>query len=86
MAATATKEMIKLKSFKSGLVSKLNMVINLIIRSLYYLQVNRYTSRVLLLPLSIITSNVCQIISVMKTKTLVFPEKWYFKNSSFWFF
>ena len=24
---------------------------------------------------SIITSNVCQIISVMKTKTLVFPEK-----------
>ena len=35
---------------------------------------------------SIITSNVCQTISVMKTKTLVFPEKWYFKNSSFWHF
>ena len=34
--------------------------------------------------LSIITSNVFQIISVMKTKTLVFPEKWFFKNSSFW--
>ena len=49
------------------------------------LQVNRYTSRVLLLRLSIITSNVCQIISVVKTKTLVFPEKWYFKNTSFWF-
>ena len=35
---------------------------------------------------SIITSNVCQIISVIKTKILVFPEKWYFKNSSFWHF
>ena len=34
--------------------------------------------------LSITTSNVPQIISVMKTKTLVFPEKWYFKNSSLW--
>ena len=33
--------------------------------------------------LSIIMLNVCQIISVIKTKTLVFPEKWYFKNSSF---
>ena len=29
--------------------------------------------------LSIIMSNVCQIISVMKTKILVFPEKWYSK-------
>ena len=35
---------------------------------------------------SIITSNVCQIISLMKTKTLVFSEKLYFKNSSFWHF
>ena len=26
------------------------------------------------------------IISVMKTYRLVFPEKWYFKNSSFWHF
>ena len=32
---------------------------------------------------SIITSNVHHI---MKTKPLVFPEKWYFKNSSFWHF
>ena len=24
------------------------------------------------------------IITVMKTETIVFPEKWYFKNSSFW--
>ena len=36
--------------------------------------------------LSIITSKVRQIISVMKTETLVFPEKLYFKNSSFWHF
>ena len=36
--------------------------------------------------LSIITSNVRQIISVIKTKTLVFPKKLYFKNSSFWHF
>ena len=28
---------------------------------------------------SIITSKVDQIISVMKTETLVLPEKWYFK-------
>ena len=35
---------------------------------------------------SIITSNVRQIISVMKTKILVFPEKLYFKNISFWHF
>ena len=34
---------------------------------------------------SIITSNVRQIISVMKTKILVFPKKLYFKNSSFLF-
>ena len=31
--------------------------------------------------LSIITSNVCHIILVMKTKTMVFPMKWYFKNN-----
>jgi hypothetical protein len=31
-------------------------------------------------------SNVRQIISVMKTKALVFPEKLYFKNTSFWHF
>ena len=36
--------------------------------------------------LSIITSKVSQKISVVKTKTLVFPEKLYFKNSSFWHF
>ena len=36
--------------------------------------------------LSIIKSKVCQIISVMKTWRLVFPEKWYLKNSSFWHF
>ena len=36
--------------------------------------------------LSINTSNFCQMISVMKTKKLVFPEKRYFKNSSFWHF
>ena len=36
--------------------------------------------------MSIITSNFRQIISVMKTKTLVFPEKWYFRNNSFWHF
>ena len=36
--------------------------------------------------LSIITSKVCQIISGMKTKTLEFSVKWYFKNSSFWHF
>ena len=35
---------------------------------------------------SIITSKVRQIVSVMKTERLVFPEKWYFKNSSFWHF
>ena len=33
---------------------------------------------------SIITLKVCQIISVMKTWKLVFPEKWNFKNSWFW--
>ena len=36
--------------------------------------------------MSIIGSNVRQIVSVMKTKRLMFPEKWYFKNSSFWHF
>ena len=35
---------------------------------------------------SIITSKVLQIISVMKTETLVFPEKLHFKNSSVWQF
>ena len=50
---------------------------------------SRYFSRVFLLHhygLSTITSKVNQIISVIKTKRSVFPEKWYYKNSSFWHF
>ena len=32
------------------------------------------------------SSKVCQIITVMKTKRLVFPEELYLKNGSFWLF
>ena len=35
---------------------------------------------------SIITSKIRQIISVMKTQWQVFPEKWHFKDGSFWHF
>ena len=35
---------------------------------------------------SIITSKASQISSVMKTWKLMFPEKWCFKNCSFWHF
>ena len=61
----------KRSNWKRFLRFKNLLIVEIIVESFYSVKYG----------LSIITSNVRQIISVMKTKTLVFPEKWCFKNN-----